>query len=734
MKTNMKKLLSATGITSLTTSAIIAPIAMTSCSPEETKIPKSIEIDNNGVTEIQASMGIHTRAPLPFTINVEPVRSNHNLFWTITDEDFNPMPNWIFVDQNGYLNVGSGSNIVVSEITLILTAHSVLDLNVMSEPITVDITITPSPATYPIRYGLFDNEYWIEGYDKDYVNANPSSVNSLNIPDELDNIPVTRIYNQAFKDLTDLNDITLPTSIVNISSEAFLNCSNLNTISGGNILNLGMGCFNNCTSLSTIPAWNDLEFITQNAFRNCTSLETFDFATNYSNVKIIDSFAFEGSGLTAIDNFGNVKEIRNYAFYNCFQLETIDFTNVKTIGKGAFSLCSSLSSINLQNVEFINCEGEGAFFANNLSTITVAGSNTHYKYANNLGVGTYSVIIPYADAKVNSDCSNIVKNLACGTIDLSADDDIEKIADYAFIGCGQLTINSIGGKLNTREIIDGLIEHSAEIIDAITNESWGQLAKILAGVFNHEIINLMRYVGDNAFIGCQIQDVSIPLNNFVLQLADNLTSGDAIVKGIIPDPVALEPLLSGILEPILDTVINSDRFHDGAINYLVDNDIMGRAAARIAVEAAILTLNAMLPTIVDAVVALIITYLEENIWPDQILGLNDRCSNIVGSLAWGDIELDSNPIEINIAKNAFAYCRGITSVSMQSNVTSIGDSAFEGCNGISEIKIYNTQPPMLGKNAFAGINPNTILYISSGSDLNLWKDYTQYFAAISTTL
>ncbi|MDY5799321.1 MAG: leucine-rich repeat protein, partial [Candidatus Onthomorpha sp.] len=59
----------------------------------------------------------------------------------------------------------------------------------------------------------------------------------------------------------------------------------------------------------------------------------------------------------------------------------------------------------------------------------------------------------------------------------------------------------------------------------------------------------------------------------------------------------------------------------------------------------------------------------------------------------------------SIGGSAFAYCSGLTSVTIPNSVTSIGQSAFSGCNGLTSIVSNAVVPPALGNEVFP--NPNS---------------------------
>ena len=78
------------------------------------------------------------------------------------------------------------------------------------------------------------------------------------------------------------------------------------------------------------------------------------------------------------------------------------------------------------------------------------------------------------------------------------------------------------------------------------------------------------------------------------------------------------------------------------------------------------------------------------------------------------------PLEIQYAGNsykvtaigeaAFAFCSGLTSVTIPNSVTSIGRSAFQGCNSLTSITIPNSITS-IGNAAFQGCNSLTSITI-----------------------
>lgn len=69
-----------------------------------------------------------------------------------------------------------------------------------------------------------------------------------------------------------------------------------------------------------------------------------------------------------------------------------------------------------------------------------------------------------------------------------------------------------------------------------------------------------------------------------------------------------------------------------------------------------------------------------------------------------------------IANNQFVICSDMTSVTIPSCITSIGGSAFSGCTSLESITVLATNPPTLGKGAFANTNDCPI-YVPSNAIL-----------------
>lgn len=147
---------------------------------------------------------------------------------------------------------------------------------------------------------------------------------------------------------------------IEIEMYAFQNCTNLESVSVGNITVIGNGSFDNCGKLKDIDLKNCRE-VGRNAFNGCNSLISVDL-TNCESLKESAFYACENLLMVELGN--NIKYIPERCFARCSSLQNIDLKNVETIGEKAFYSCFSLSDIDLSSCTLFekNENGDGYNF------------------------------------------------------------------------------------------------------------------------------------------------------------------------------------------------------------------------------------------------------------------------------------------------------------------------------------------------------------------------------------
>ena len=113
----------------------------------------------------------------------------------------------------------------------------------------------------------------------------------------------------------------------------------------GTVANIGANAFNGCTQLTTVTIGNIVSSIGADAFRGCSRLTEVEIP---ASVKTIGSYAFSETGLTSVDIPASVTGIGSNAFGYCPNLQSATIGDgVKGIGDFAFTYCENLESVTI---------------------------------------------------------------------------------------------------------------------------------------------------------------------------------------------------------------------------------------------------------------------------------------------------------------------------------------------------------------------------------------------------
>lgn len=224
-----------------------------------------------------------------------------------------------------------------------------------------------TPSGHSVRYTI-TSDTTVE-VKKGYVNI----VGELIIPDTVSyNGTVYQVsemhWYAAFKDLTDMTSVIIPTSIKHIGSSAFEGCTSLTTVSfGDSTQSIGDNAFLNCHNLTTISLPNTVNDIWSCAFKNCYLLDSINIP---SGVETINYGTFSNdSSLSHISFAGFLRFIDVHAFENCVGLERINLPHsVDSIAESAF-IHSGLKTLRIpdslkviSSFSFQDCENLDSVF------------------------------------------------------------------------------------------------------------------------------------------------------------------------------------------------------------------------------------------------------------------------------------------------------------------------------------------------------------------------------------
>ena len=177
---------------------------------------------------------------------------------------------------------------------------------------------------------------------------------------------LTYIGAYGFAGMPNLDSFTLSNEITlglrgnkDKASNAF-NSSGLKSLTvEDEITEIPIGMCDGCEQLSSVDLADSVRTIAMTAFRNTKALKEIDL----KKVQTINSYAFQGSGLTALVLPESVEKVESRAFEACTSLTkvTINAAELMLDNSNTFAGCSSLSTVVTSADSKINGLNTGAF-------------------------------------------------------------------------------------------------------------------------------------------------------------------------------------------------------------------------------------------------------------------------------------------------------------------------------------------------------------------------------------
>ncbi|MDE6784035.1 MAG: leucine-rich repeat protein [Ruminococcus sp.] len=225
----------------------------------------------------------------------------------------------------------------------------------------VDIFITNEDGTGvygSMEFATVDGEIHITDCDMKVV--------SVEIPDTINNMPVTVIDKRAFAECRVLESIKLPANLKLIDTNAFINCKSLTSIElPASLEKIGSRVFTNTAVVSVdVPA--SVKSVIYDAFWGCPTLEAINVDEDNPYFYSVDGVFYSTTSIgpksfvylncyppaktdKEFDVPDNVYGIRNLAFYGAENLEKVTMSDDVSFVSGGmqFSACTSLKEIRL---------------------------------------------------------------------------------------------------------------------------------------------------------------------------------------------------------------------------------------------------------------------------------------------------------------------------------------------------------------------------------------------------
>lgn len=553
------------------------------------------------------------------------------------------------------------------------------------------------PITENIEYTALFNKKDIYEYDftsdnsECYITKYKANLESVTIPEKINNIPVTTLKESSFASNNYLKSIVISKNITSIERIAFAYCSSLEEVILSNGLKtIGEGAFYGCGSIKSITIPDNVKTIGRGTFQECVKLDTITlpFIGKSRNEENYLSYIFGGvhyenntyvvSSLKKVILSSACDVIHSYAFYKCENIKTI-YINANDLmcWENPFSGCSSLTEIRF--TESVNSIKAGAFKQAALSgqfnadihipnTITYIGDSA-FPYQKNVET-KYQI---YYYGTLESWLNIEGKGGMPPKIHLCIGDNYQEENEIT-IAEGTTTIkqNAFAGTQITSIIIP-------EGVTEIEQSAFENCSELKSVVLPTSLIT----IGDNAFKGCSSLS-EIELGNNIETLGENCFEGCAFVELTIPNNI--KSIGSGLLKlctkletltiPFIGNTLNDESPYFGTI--------FGGGA--------------QIPeTLKDLYVTggkfTNFTFDSNTKYRLINLHLIEEFSEITqGAFQWCEIiksvQIDCKLTEIT--KEAFYMCNGLETVSLSNNIQTIGNGAFRSCNNLQTVYLESS--------------------------------------------
>lgn len=566
-----------------------------------------------------------------------------------------------------------------------LTQNETVDVYALFEP---SGGTTDEPAL--LSFSLQGESYAVTGFGADGVGTT-----DVVIPATYNDLPVTAIADGAFS-FSDIESVTIASSVTSIGTRAFGNCASLTSIAiPGSVATVGDHAFIGCSSLSSVTIESGVASIGANAFENCTALASL---TVPDSVTEIGASAFLGCTSLARASLGSgLTSLGESAFRNCTSLASIDLpssltslsdftfaycaltsieipSSVTSIGSKVFSSCGALRSI---SIPFVGQAADGsgatcfgylfgaddaddnsALIPSSLQSVTVTGGSSVADYAFFGCSRITSITLPDGVASIGAHAFDGCSSLGS----LSLPDTVLTIGDYALSGCTALTefyvpvsVTDIGSYA-----LRGCTSVASLTIPFVGSRADGSGETCIGYLFGAS-----DYFYNHNFVPASLTDVTIvgsaAIDDFAFYNCANIRSisvtaaQTAIGEGAFYNCSRLVEftLAAGINE------IGNEAFF--GCTSLSDVNFLGELADWIDFAGAV-TGSYSNPMTIATRLSIGGSLLTEAVVPDGVTGLT----------------------------GAFFNCASLVSVTLPASIESIGSLVFSGCTSLTEIVYLGT--------------------------------------------
>lgn len=610
----------------------------------------------------------------------------------------------------------------------------------------IETIVLPSSITYICDY-RYEN---INGVYTDYgVFSHNPNLKSVDF-----NGAQCNIGSNAFRDCSSLESVSGLSGCTLIGSSAFNGCSSLELVDDlQNCTSIGDDAFRSCISLVSVGDLPECTFIGSYAFISCSKLT---LVGDLPKCTSLGSSAFmQCASLKSVGDLSNCESIKSETFFQCTSLESVKLSACTLIGSRAFCDCPSLKSVG----DLSKCTSIGEFGFTGCKWLESVGDLSK---CNSIGEAAFNGCSSLTSVNL-SNCTLIGGSAFQGCSSLTSVGDLSKctlIRNNAFSNCSSL--ESVG-KLSNCTSIGGYAFYncsslaSVDLSKCTSIEEWAFCE--CSSLESVGELKVCTSIGSLAFHNCSsLNKIVLSATTMATATGSDLTSECTTV--LVPANLVDAYRVADNWKDMAVRIISMDAKYDltgenavtvtaqenasGLLEVITEENVGNVMSLKVIGDINsydILILRTKMHNLhyLDLSKANIVEnanqypyyqtyYTQDNIFPPfAFYGMMNlsyvKLPETIKSIGYNAF-CSSNISEViipqgvtSIMDDAFNACNRLKSVTIPSTVTTIGMRAFSGCSSLQEIKLPSSITS-IGTEAFGNCNKlNTVTIPSSVKEM-----------------